>query len=136
MPEEDDINSLRYKLFTKQQNPNALPPTRDALYQHIKRSNLQSLICHMANIPRPVLPDPTECGYEMSDIGLKPILMTEDPIPNSALKIVSCNCKTNCNTNRCGCRKVGLSCNLHCGCTNSCSFVSCNNSPGSFNEND
>ena len=41
----------------------------------------------MANIPRPVLPDPTECGYEMSDIGLKIILMTKDPIPNSALKL-------------------------------------------------
>ena len=36
MPEEDDINSVRNKLFTAQQNPYALPPTRDALYQLIK----------------------------------------------------------------------------------------------------
>ena len=134
MPEEDDINSVRNKLFTTQQNPNALPPTRDALYQHINRSNLQSLIFKKANIPKPILPDPTECGYEMSDAGLKPILMTKDPIPNSALKIISCNCKTNCKTNRCGCRKLGLSCNLHCGCTKSCDFVSCSNSPESVND--
>ena len=134
MPEEDDINSVRNKLFTTQQNPNALPPTRDALYQHINRSNLQSLIFKKANIPQPILPDPTECGYEMSDAGLKPILMTKDPIPNSALKIISCNCTTNCKTNRCGCRKLGLSCNLHCGCTKSCDFVSCSNSPESVND--
>ena len=52
-----------------------------------KRSNLQYLIFKKANIPRPILPDPAECGYEMSDIGLKPILMTKDQIPNSVLKI-------------------------------------------------
>ena len=85
MPDDDSINTVRYKLFLKKQNPDALPPTCDALHQHIKRSNLQSLIWNMANIPRPILPDPVECGYEMSDIGLKPILMIEDAIPNSAL---------------------------------------------------
>ena len=104
-------------------------------HQHVmhfsanKRSNLQYLIFKKANIPRPILPDPAECGYEMSDIGLKPILMTKDQIPNSVLKKLSCNCTTNCKNNRCGCRKLGLSCNLHFGCTKSCNFVSCNNSP-------
>ena len=51
-----------------------------------KRSNLQYLIFKKANILRPILPDPAECGYEMSDIGLKPILMTKDQIPNSVPK--------------------------------------------------
>ena len=62
-------------------------------HQHVmhfsanKISNLQYLIFKKANIPRPILPDPAECGYEMSDIGLKPILMTKDQIPNSVLKM-------------------------------------------------
>ena len=136
MPEEEDINIVRYNLFLKKQNPDALPPTRDALCQHIKRSHLQSLIWNWANIPKPILPDAIECGYEMSDIGLKPVLMIEDAIPKSALKITSCNCTTNCINNRCGCRKAGLFCNVHCGCTNSCSFVSCMNAPDSLDDDD
>ena len=55
-------------------------------YLYNKISNLQYIIFKNANIPRPILPDPAECGYEMSDIGLKPILMTKDQIPNSVLK--------------------------------------------------
>ena len=125
----EDINIVRYNLFLKKQNPDALPPTHEALCQHIKRSHLQSFIWKWANITKPILPDAIECGYEMSDIGLKPVLMIEDAIPNSALKIISCNCTTNCINNRCGCRKAGLFCNVHCGCTNSCSFVSCMNAP-------
>ena len=41
----------------------------------------------MADIPRSILPDPTKCGYEISDIGLKPFLKTDDLIPNFALNI-------------------------------------------------
>ena len=137
MPEEDDINLVRFKLFFKKKNPNALPPTQDALISHIDRSHLQSLIWIMAHIPKPILPDATECGYEMTDIGLKPILMTKAAIPESALKITSCNCTTNCKDNRCGCRKSGLKCNLYCGCAKLSNFVSCMNAPAdSFNDED
>ena len=135
MPEKDDINLVRFKLFFKKKNPNALPPTQDALISHIDRSHLQSLIWIMAHIPKPILPDATECGYEMTDIGLKPILMTKAAIPESALKITSCNCTTNCKDNRCGCRKSGLKCNLYCGCAKLSNFVSCMNAPAdSFND--
>ena len=41
---EIDINEARYKLFTKKKKPpppQSLPPTKDALYLHIKRANYQ-----------------------------------------------------------------------------------------------
>ena len=37
---------------------------------------------------------------------LKPIFMTNDGIANDELKIISCNCTTDCKTNRCGCKKI------------------------------
>ena len=129
MPEEENINNVRFKLFLKKKNPDALPPTRDALKHHIDRAHLQSLIWKMANIPKPILPKATECGYKLIDNILMPILMTKAAIPESALKITSCNCTTHCKDNRCGCRKLGLKCNLYCGCANSSNFVSCMNAP-------
>ena len=43
---EVDINEVRYKMFCRGKTPlsNQLPPTRDELLQHIKRSNYQSYI--------------------------------------------------------------------------------------------
>ena len=37
-----DINEVRYKMFCRDKTPHQLPPTRDELLQHIKRSNYQS----------------------------------------------------------------------------------------------
>ena len=65
----------------------------------------------------------------MTDIGLKPILMTKAAIPESALKITSCNCTTNYKDNSCGCRKLCLKCNLYCRCTIFSNFVPYMNAP-------
>ena len=40
---------------------------------------------------------------------------------------VSCSCKTGCKTDRCGCKKAGLSCSEHCKCGESC--VNCAGHP-------
>ena len=71
----------------------------------------------------------------MTDIGLKPILMTKDAIPESALKFTSCNCTTNCKTKICGCKKVRLKYTLHCGCVKNY-VIGCMNAPDSFDEDD
>ena len=62
MAEEDNINNVSFKLFLKKKNPNALPPTKDALSHHIDRTHLQSSIWIMAYIPMPILLEATECG--------------------------------------------------------------------------
>ena len=94
MVDEDSIDKVRLKLFLKNKKTDALPPTRDALYLHIKRAHYQSLIWKRTYFPRPILPEPTNYGREMTDVGLKPILMNKDGIPESALKFTSCNCTT------------------------------------------
>ncbi|CAL4240631.1 unnamed protein product [Meganyctiphanes norvegica] len=127
------IDKARLKLFLKKNNPDALPPTRDALYLHVKRAYYHSLIWKMANCPRPILPDPAEWGWEMTDIGLKPILMIKNGIPESALKFISCNCTTNCRNNRCGCRKANLPCTLYCGYVKNY-VIFCVNAPNTIHD--
>ena len=76
----------------------------------------------------PIPPDPTDWGWELTDNGLKPILMIKNGNPESALKCISCNCTTNCQTNRCGCKKANLPCTLYCGCVKN-DVVCCMNAP-------
>ena len=136
MPDEDSIDKVRLKLFLKKKNPDALPPTRDALYLHIKRAHYQSLIWKKAYCPRPILPDPINYGWEETNVGLKPTLMTKDGLPESVLKFTSCNCKTNCKTKSCGCKKVNLKCTLYCGCAKNDDVMCCMNAPDSSDEDD
>ena len=128
MPNENDINKVRVELFLRNRIPEALPPTKDALYLHIKRAHYQSLVWKKANFPRPTLPEVTELGWKMSDGKLKPILMTKSAIPDDELKLTSCSCTTGCNTNRCGCKKMNLLCNINCKCVND-ECLSCTNAP-------
>ena len=62
MPNEDDIDKVQYHLFLKKNKPDALPPTSDALYLHIKKAHYQSLIWKRADCPRPIIPEPTIGG--------------------------------------------------------------------------
>jgi hypothetical protein len=43
------------------------------------------------------------------------ILMELLPAPEKLLNIIRCNCKQNCDTKRCVCRKRGLQCSVGCG---------------------
>ena len=135
IPNEDNIDKVRYHLFLKKNKPDALPPTSDALYLHIKRAHYQSLIWKKADCPRPIIPDPTNYGWETTDTGLKPILMTKEGIPMDALKIQACTCQTNCETNRCGCKKKNIPCSINCSCTIN-DIVCCRNSPESIDSED
>ena len=69
MPNEDDIDKIRYHLFLKKNKPDALPPTSDALYLQIKRSHYQFLIWERADCPWPIIPEPTNYGWETTDTG-------------------------------------------------------------------
>lgn len=54
------------------------------------------------------------------------------PAPEALLRVVRCNCKKDCQSKRCTCRKHGLVCSVACG---GCKWLSCTNSP-SFEELD
>ena len=110
------VDEARYMLFGKTTKPEALPPTSDALYQHIKRVHYQSLVWNLASCPKPILPSPTEMGWRCEGTKLLPILMTLDSIPSACLETTTCQCNTGCQNRRCKCRKSSLVCTVNCGC--------------------
>ena len=60
----------------------------------------------------------------LTDSGYSPILTDLPPAPAELLKIICCDCTTDCSSTRCSCRKNGMKCTLSCGhcqssgCTN------------------
>ena len=111
------VNEARHLLFFKKGKPEALPPTSDALHHHIKRAHYQSIVWKKANHPVQELPSPCDWGWELTtDAGLKPVLMTAEAIPTSSLEMIYCNCRTQCKSQRCKCRKAKLLCTALCGC--------------------
>ena len=61
--------------------------------------------------------------------------MTKYGIPMDTLKIQACTCKTNCETNCCGCKKKNMSCSINCNCTIN-HVVCCMNAPESVDDED
>uniref|UniRef100_K1QBM7 Tesmin/TSO1-like CXC domain-containing protein n=1 Tax=Magallana gigas TaxID=29159 RepID=K1QBM7_MAGGI len=51
--------------------------------------------------------------------------MSKPPAPGFLLKIIHCNCKTNCDNKKCSCRKNGIACSGGCG---ECTGINCSNS--------
>jgi len=67
--------------------------------------------------------------------------MMDHPIaPEDLLKVICCNCKSNCTSHQCTCHKHGLSCVLACGhchgqdCSNSDVVSNCNDNSDSDSE--
>ena len=66
---------------------------------------------------------PLEWGWDRTDNMLLPIKTHLQPAPDDLLKIIS-QCKTNCDSKRCACRKHGLECSSGC---RECQGISCSN---------
>ena len=45
-------------------------------------------------------------------------MTTNPPAPDSIMELISCGCKTGCQTDRCRCRKNELLCTEMCRCKN------------------
>ena len=94
-----------------------LPPTCDSAKFHSLRVYYQ---CQMW-MSETVDIDPTDWGWEIKRGKLCPILMELPPAPENLLNIIRCNCKQNCDTKRCVCRKQ---CSVGCG---ECRGLNCSN---------
>ena len=70
-----------------------------------------------------------EWGWVSKDTGLHPVLMNIPPSSAELLKIIRCNCTTDCATARCTCKKHEMKCSMACGhcqgssCSNANTFV-------------
>ena len=55
---------------------------------------------------------PESWGWECTDAGFKPTTTDIAPAPQELLKIIRCNCATDCTTTRCSCQKHGMKCSI------------------------
>jgi len=125
----DTLDELRYKRFTEKValsttfvQVHSLPPTSNASKYHSMRTYLQvqqwtHSDCNL---------NPEEWGWCVNDNRLEPRTTDLPPAPDALLQVIRCNCRTDCDSRRCSCKKHGLACSIACGI---CRGVTCANSP-------
>lgn len=77
-----NINEARCKLFVKGVTPEKLPPTRNALSYHIRRSHFQATLWRQAHLRYPVFPPTETMGWKLAEEMLVPILMSQSRVWN------------------------------------------------------
>ena len=123
----DNQDALRYSKFCSKVAtnsarilPQTLPPTSAAARYHSMRVYLQVQqwmgIYYLKE---------TEWGWMEKDGHLFPVMTDLPPAPQDLMRIIRCNCTTDCSTARCSCRKHNLECSPACG---QCRGVGCCNS--------
>ena len=81
-----------------------LPPTNSAAKYHSYRVYYQVQVW-LGNESLHA----TDWGWELINGHLFPMKMDNAPAPESLLKIMKCGCTSNCDNNRCSCKKMGYS---------------------------
>ncbi|OWF46189.1 hypothetical protein KP79_PYT26260 [Mizuhopecten yessoensis] len=126
--QHEGLDILRWRKFTSKVvsghvgvQIKTLPPTSDAAKYHSLRTYLQcqQWINNGQNL------DPTEWGWYIQNGKLFPVKSSIAPAPEQLMKMIKCNCKLNCDTKRCTCRRNGLECSAACG---ECRGINCTNS--------
>jgi len=114
------VNNARKWLFTqKSRSLENIPPTQEALKQHIKRASYQAHCWNMAVIKLPELPNPAEWGWQKDSTGWHPLWTTLTEASQFCHELIRCGCKKGCTT-RCKCVKAALKCTLLCSCLGEC----------------
>ena len=115
------INQARYQLFCRKcPQSHQLPPTRDALQNHVRRANYQAWIRKQALLQDPEVPVPEGNGWSGTGEQLSIVWMTQQAAPQALMGLLSCSCKTVCATRRCSCKRANLKCTPACRCTDIC----------------
>ncbi len=114
------VNDARKQLFSQKSRAlENIPPTQDALLQHIKRASLQAKCWSQALVRVPDLPHPSTCGWRETESGWEPLWTTLPQAAQSCQELVKCSCKKGC-TSRCKCVKAALECTYLCSCGGEC----------------
>ena len=114
---EDSVSAddARLQLLLRGRAIEKLPPSSAALQQHLLRAQIQTSIWEQATKQNIETATPTECGWQLHNEVLVPVLTTQAPAPSAYTKHARCACKSTCSS-RCGCRKIGLYCHPACAC--------------------
>ena len=117
----ESVNEARYFLFcVKSHQSHQLPPSQNALKQHIKRANYQAALWKRALKPEPGEPSPSGHGWTVTNDSLSIYWTDKEPAPKVLMEYTRCGCKTPCMTKRCSCRSLNLPCTDACQCTREC----------------
>jgi len=112
---EKSINQVRRQNFSHNQNVERLPPTREALRQHVARAIYQSGIWTSAGKPKIQPPDPQEFGWINCGGALFPKWTKNKDVPEALTCLTKCACQKTC-SKACSCMKNDLSCTELCKC--------------------
>ncbi|XP_067931036.1 uncharacterized protein [Watersipora subatra] len=123
-PQAKTIEEARYRAFCcNASSERQLPPTRDALQQHLLRVNYQATIWQLSLSAKIKPPSPHGFGWILQDEKLDIKWMENPTAPPSLLQTVYCSCKKSaCHSGKCSCRNSQLKCTDLCkcdGCSNS-----------------
>ena len=88
-----NLDASRYYLYARRKALEALPPTDDALRQHVLRSLYQTRTCVQAAQPVPAILEPFHFGWK-NDVSRKaPLMTTKTNIPDHLRTASLCKCK-------------------------------------------
>ena len=119
--EETSVNKERKKLFTKGRQIDNIPPTQDALIQHVKRAIFQAaFVWSQSAEASPVLPSEADWGWKRGPNGAwEPEWTTLPDASKACRELLKCGCRVKC-SGRCKCASNDLKCTQLCKCGGSC----------------
>ena len=122
---EETFGVHRYKKYkrcvlkgNKAVSPEYLPPTSGPTEQHSVRVWHQIMAWMGLDLPA------EDYGWELNNNKYKAKITNDPPAPQDLLESIFCNCKTDCDTKRCTCKKCNLICTDICA---SCQEPKCTN---------
>ena len=127
----NNLDDLRVRTMLSTNKAEENPPTMNTAYYHCCRSFCQAarlLYAHRAL--QSTLPSPLDYGgYTLEEGEYVPIMTTLDPMPDILVEDTTCDCKTECTTKRCRCRKVPMNCSVLCHKSLKYNSECCQNKP-------
>ena len=107
------LGALTWHLFLiHQSESNRLPPTLQAFRQMLMRAHFTALKWKSLHLPPLELPDPNEYGWKWGENKeiFEPVMKTNPPALDSIMELISFDCNTTCQTDRCRCGKNEILC--------------------------
>ena len=93
------VNETRKELFCQRNTSmDRLPPTQNALLQHIRRAVYQAGVWTTSIHTLQVVPSPQDYGWTKAADSWAPIWMTIPEASRSCRELIRCSCKGNCTT--------------------------------------
>ena len=113
----DGVDSARLEMFARKQRPyEAIPPTRAALLQHVKRASYQAgCVWGQTLLRQPESQNPADWGWIRNGDQWRILWSDLPPIAESCKQLTKCGCQSECR-GRCKCYRFGLDCTAMCSC--------------------